>query len=120
MTSTLKIGLFSLLNQLIDYPIIYFYNKIENQNLEDIYSGQIQGGPGLMYAQKPRCSDAQIPRCPKAQMPRSPDAQMPRNPDAQMPRCPESQMHINPGPPCIFQIFRSLVRRGCKSRPWLA
>ena len=37
----------------------------------------LQGGSGLMYAQKPR----------------SPDAQMPRSPDA--------QTYINPGPPCI-------------------
>ena len=38
----------------------------------------LQGGPGLMYAQMPRCPDAQMPRRPDAQIPRCPDAQMPR------------------------------------------
>ena len=52
----------------------------------------IQGGPGLMYAQKPRCPEAQMPRSPDAQKPKSPDAQKPRCPEAQMPRSPKAQM----------------------------
>ena len=81
----------------------------------------LKSGPGLMYAQEPRCPevhmpicpdahrcpeaqmprcpDAQIPRCPNTQTPRCPDAQMPRCPEAQMPRCPDAQMPRRPSNP---------------------
>ena len=70
--------------------ILKISNCLSSKNGPKTPRLQIQGGPGLMYAQMPRWLEGQMPRCPSAQMTRSPDAQLPRSPDAQKPRCSDA------------------------------